>query len=369
MSKALSPIPFFSAPREFQAHREEFLRAVETCAKGPTLILGEHVQTFEERFASSCGVPEAVGVANGTDAIALALKALEVGEGDEVITVANTAVPTVAAIRMAGATPVFIDIDPKSLLMDTTKVKAALTPKTKAILPVHLFGNPVPMQEILAIAQKKKLSVIEDCAQAYGGTLEGKPVGSFGDIACFSFYPTKNLGGWGDGGMCITKDAELASRIKSLRMYGYGKERIAEREGVNSRLDELQAAILLVKMQHFPEDFARKRAIALRYDAALQKSSLQSLQTTKNAEHGYHLYVVKAKDRPSTLRQFQEKGIAPLIHYEYPIHLMPAYAFLGYGKGSLPVTEEAAEHILSVPLYPYLTDEEVERVCECLRAS
>ena len=367
MSKAI--IPFFSHTREFEAHRKEFLQAVEGCLRSPSLILGENVRTFEELFAKSCGVPHGIGVANGTDAIALALKALHIGDGDEVITVANTAVPTAAAIRMTGAMPVFVDIDPLTLLMDVSKVEALLTPKTKAILPVHLFGNPVPMQEILAIAKKKKLAVIEDCAQAYGATIEGKPVGSFGDIACFSFYPTKNLGGWGDGGMCITKNAELASRIKSLRMYGYGKERIAEREGVNSRLDELQAAILLVKMHHFSEDFARKRAIALRYDAALQKSSLQSLHTTKNAEHGYHLYVVKAKDLSSTLRQFQEKGIAPLIHYEYPIHLMPAYKFLGFKKGSLPVTEEAAEHILSIPLYPYLTDEEVERVCECLRTS
>ncbi len=363
------PVPFFTHTREFEAHHTQLLAAVEECLRSPSLILGSHVRTFEERFAASCGCTHGIGVASGTDAISLALRALHIVPGDEVITVANTAVPTVAAIRMAGAIPRFVDIDPETFLMDVTKMKAAITEKTRCILPVHLYGNAVPMHEMLSLAEKYKLKVIEDCAQAYGTLFEGKPVGSFGDVGCFSFYPTKNLGAWGDAGMCVTKSEELASRIRSLRMYGYAEERVAEREGVNSRLDELQAAILLVKMQYCAADLKKKRAIAARYDEALKKSSLKKPHTTNGAEHAYHLYVVLAEDRAQFQKKLKETGIGTLIHYAFPIHLMPAYKFLGYKKGDLPVTEEACNHILSIPLFPYLTEGEVAKICQALASS
>jgi aminotransferase EvaB len=369
-----SLIPFFAAGREFEAHRDAFLLTLEKCITSPTLILGENVRTLEERFAQSCGSAHGVGVASGTDALLLALKGLGIGEGDEVITVANTAVATVAAIRMAGATPVFVDVDRDTLLMDTTKLAGVITKKTKAIIPVHLFGNAVPMDTILAIGKPKKLLIIEDCAQAYGTLYQGKPVGSFGDIGCFSFYPTKNLGAWGDGGMCVTNDGALADKIRSLRMYGFGKERISEDEGVNSRLDELQAAILLEKLKRFPEDLQKRRAIAKKYDEALALrlrsgqggSPRKTLETTKGAEHSYHLYVIWAEDRAKVQQTFKDAGIVTLMHYAFPIHTMPAYAFLGYKKGDLPITEEACDHILSIPLFPYLTEEEVGRIGDAL---
>lgn len=359
---------FFTHTREFEAHKKELLAAVENCLRGRSLILGEHVQNFEARFAKSCGVPFGIGVASGTDALILALKALKIGSGDEVITTANTAVPTIAAIRSVGATPLFIDIDAETLLMDLTKLEKAITKKTKAILPVHLYGNPLGMRDVLAIAKEHDLRVIEDCAQAYGATLEGKPVGSFGDIACFSFYPTKNLGAWGDGGMCVTKNEESADALRALRQYGFRKGAIAEIEGMNSRLDELQAAVLLTKMTYFEADQAKRTEIALRYDKALKSSKLRRPSVTKGGAHSHHLYVVQAEDRSSAQKIFTERGITTLIHYPTPVHLMPAYAFLGYKKGSLSVTEEAAEHIFSIPLYPYLTEEEIVQICECIKS-
>lgn len=360
-------IPFFSHTREFEAHREEFLTAIEECLRSPTLVLGEHVRRFEEQFAASCGCRYGVGVASGTDALALALRALGISAGDEVVTVANTAVPTVAAIRMAGALPRLVDIDPVTFLMDLATIEGALTRQTKALLPVHLFGNPVPMTELMELAEKHHLAVVEDCAQAYGTLYEGKPVGGFGDIGCFSFYPTKNLGAWGDGGICVTNDKELAEKLHRLRSYGYREPHIAEEEGVNSRLDELQAAILLVKMRFSASDVQRRQEIAKIYDQALQGTSLLPQKVTVGGKSSYHLYVVQAPDREHAGKLLEQQGITTLVHYPLPIHLMKAYEFLGYKTGSLPVTEEVMRHILSIPLFPTLTDEEVEYVTSALQ--
>ncbi len=357
---------FFTHTREFEAHRKELLASVENCLRGSSLILGENVRTFEERFAASCRVPYGIGVASGTDAIILALKALKIGPGDEVITISNTAVPTIAAIRSVGATPVFIDIEEETLLMDLKKLEKAITKKRKAILPVHLYGNPVPMTDVLTIAKAKGIKVIEDAAQAYGASFNGSPVGSFGDIACFSFYPTKNLGAWGDGGMCVTKNEEYTESLRLLRQYGFRKGAIAEVEGMNSRLDELQAAVLLTKMGYFEEDQKKRTEIAARYDEALKRSKLRRPSVTKGDVHSHHLYVVQAEDRSKAQKIFAEHGVDTLIHYPTPVHLMPAYAFLGYKAGSLPVTETASKHIFSLPLYPYLTEEEIGKICECI---
>ena len=357
---------FFTHTREFEAHSKELLAVVEKCLRSSSLILGEHVQNFEARFAKSCGVPYGIGVASGTDAIILALKALKIGPGDEIITMSNTAVPTIAAVRSVGATPVFIDIDPETLLMDLKNLEKAITKKTKVILPVHLYGNPVPMTDVLTIAKAKGIKVIEDAAQAYGASFNGSPVGSFGDLGCFSFYPTKNLGAWGDGGMCVTKNEEYAESLRALRQYGFRKGAIAEVEGMNSRLDELQAAVLIAKMEYFEENQAKRTAIASRYDEALKSSKLHRPKVTKGGVHSHHLYVVQAEDRAKAQKIFQEHEVDTLIHYPTPIHLMPAYAFLGYKAGSLPVTEEAAAHIFSLPLYPYLNEEEIRSICDCI---
>jgi dTDP-4-amino-4,6-dideoxygalactose transaminase len=344
------------------------MTAVAEVLDSGSLILGPRVRRFEENFARFLGVPgEAVGVANGTDALAIALRALEVGTDDEVLTVANTAIPTVSAIRMAGATPVFCDIDPQSLLVDLNDAARRLTPRTRAIIVVHLFGNAAAMPAVLDFAARHQLRVIEDCAQATGTTLHGRQVGTFGDVGCFSFYPTKNLGAFGDGGLCFARDRELAEQIRRIRMYGCAATYYSEREGVNSRLDELQAAMLDVKLRYLNEHLSARRAVAAVYNAHLD-NHVGHPQTTPGVDPSYHLYVVTTDRREPLIAKLQQQQIGHGIHYPTPIHLMRGYQFLGYRPGSLPVTERMAKQVLSLPCYPELPLSAVMRVADVVNS-
>ena len=347
-----------SNPRaQYESHRAAIDEAIARVLAGGRYILGSEVEAFEKEFAAYCEVAHAVGVGSGTEALHIALAAAGGGEGDEVITVAHTAVATAAAIRMCGATPLFVDIDPQTYTIDPAKIE--ITKKTKAIVPVHLYGQPADMDAIMDVAHKHGVLVIEDCAQAHGARDRGRRVGSIGDIAAFSFYPTKNLGAIGDGGAIVTSSKELAERARLLREYGWKERYVSSIEGWNSRLDELQAAILRVKLQTLDADNRRRREIAARYDRALQGP-----MTRKDAEPVYHLYVIASERRDALQQHLRERGIGALVHYPVPVHRQPAYA----SSASLPVTERAAETVLSLPMYPELTDGEQNATIDAVRS-
>lgn len=359
-------VRMFDYLQQYQAIEHEVLDAVKRVLRSGDLILASEVQRFEENFSAWLGPNvTGVGVANGTDAIVICLKALGVGDGDEVITVANTAVPTVSAIRMAGAIPVFVDVDPETALMDLKQVSFKITEKTRAIIAVHLFGNAVDMPALMAIAKQHRLWVIEDCAQSQGTTLNGQMTGSFGHAAAFSFYPTKNLGAYGDGGLCASSDPEIVKAMRSIRKYGFEDQYYAEREGINSRLDELHAAILNVKLQYLPAALSQRRSLAKAYRENLP-ATLHHFAATSAVEHAYHLFVVRAAQRDSLRKSLADQGIQTGIHYPFPIHLMRGYQFLGYKPGDLPVTEALGASILSLPMYPELSEADVHRVLDCL---
>lgn len=361
-----TPVRMFDYLEQYQTIEQEVIDAIQGVLRSGHLILASEVQRFEESFSEWVGPNvKGVGVANGTDAIVICLKALGVGEGDEVITVANTAVPTVSAIRMAGAMPLFVDVDPETALMDLEQVRLKITEKTKAIIAVHLFGNAVDMPALMAIAAEHHLWVIEDCAQSQGTTLKGQMTGSFGHAAAFSFYPTKNLGAYGDGGLCASRDPQIVKAMRSIRQYGFEDKYYAEREGINSRLDELHAAVLNVKLKYLPAALSLRRELAGMYRDNLP-AALHHFCPTRGAEHAYHLFVVRAKQRDALRQSLSERGVQTGIHYPFPIHLMRGYQFLGYQPGDLPVTEQLASSILSLPLYPELPRPAVQRVLDCL---
>lgn len=352
--------------KEYEATKEELLKAVTEVFESGTLILGQKGRDFEQAYSDYIGVKYGVGCDNGTNAITLALRALGVSDGDEVITVSNTAIPTVSAIVTAGATPVFVDIDPNTYLMDVTKVEAAITPRTKAILPVHLYGQCVDMDPLLDIAREHRLFVIEDCAQAHGAEHKGRKAGSMGDISTTSFYPTKILGAYGDGGMINTNDEEIARRLRRLRFYGAEKTYYAMEHGYNSRLDEIQAAILLTKLPKIERYISRRREIAAMYQERLAGSGLILPEEASYGRHAYYLYVVRHPNRDEIIRRLHENNIHVNISYPWPIHTMKAYEYLGWKAGDLPETEAAAKEIFSLPMYPSLSDEEVERITEAI---
>lgn len=336
-------------------------------------ILGAEVEAFEREFAEYCGVEHAIGMDSGTSAIQLSLLACGIGAGDEVITVSNTAIPTVVAIELTGARPVLVDIDPQTLTLDPSKLGAALTPHTRAIVPVHLFGCPADLNPILNFARAHRLFVVEDCAQAHGAKYHGKLVGGWGHLSAFSFYPTKNLGAYGDGGVVLTNDLALAEQVRLLRQYGWDATRISQQKGMNARLDEMQAAILRVKLRHLERWNDRRRGLAALYKSLLTPLAFSGAKPPKELErltlpveppetrHVYHQFVVCHPQRDSLRTYLLEQGIHTQIHYPVPIHLQPAYRDLAT---SLPVTESAADQILSLPLYPELRNEDVERVCQ-----
>lgn len=357
-----------SNPREqYAAHREEIRDAIDRVLEGDRYILGPEVAAFEKEFAAYCGVSEGIGVGSGTEALHLALRAIGIGRADEVITVSHTAVATAVAIRLCGATPVFVDIDERTYTIDPDKVEAAITPKTKAIVPVHLYGCPADLHRLQEISKRHGIPLVEDCAQAHGARFGGRRVGSFGKIAAFSFYPTKNLGAIGDGGMVVTSDKELAARVRLLREYGWAERYVSHIEGWNSRLDELQAAILRVKLRHLDEDNEKRRAIAARYDDALRREPTLKLPVDfpGHVYHLYVMYVVYGPGRDQLLSHLRERGIVALVHYPVPIHLQPAYQpwAMGHRLGN---TERAARHILSLPMYPELASKDQQTVIQAV---
>jgi aminotransferase EvaB len=352
--------------REYEKEKEEIHAAIETVLKSGCLILGESVKKFEEEFVKYCGVNFGVGVNSGTDALFLGLRALGIGPGDEVITAANTAVPTVSAIVSVGAIPCFVDIDPETYLMDTSMLENAITKKTRCILPVHLYGQCVNMDDVRRIANTYGLKVLEDCAQSHGAIFNGEKAGAMSDVAAFSFYPTKILGGYGDGGMIITNDENLYKRLLRLRFYGMEKTYYSKEHGYNSRLDELHAEILLRKLLHLPEYIARRRTLARQYDQFLANTNLSLPKTMQGNGHVYYLYVCRHPKRDKIISELRTRDILVNISYQWPIHIMTGYQFLGYKVGDLPHTEIAAEEIFSLPMYPSLTDNEQKIVITAL---
>lgn len=355
---------FFSNPvAQFKSYRDEILEAItRVCDNGP-YVLGKEVDYFEKEFASYHEIAHCVGVGSGTDALALAMKAFGIGGGDEVITVSHTALATAAAIVMTGATPVLVDIEEDYYTIDPAKIEVAITSKTKAIVPVHLYGQPCDMDAILAIARKHNLIVIEDCAQAHGATYKGKKVGTIGDLGCFSFYPTKNLGAIGDGGGVITDNKDIADRIKKLRQYGWDEQRISQEPGVVSRLDEIQAAILRVKLKYLDADNQKRKSIASLYNSALSQSSLILPKKRNDVEHVYHLYVVRSKNRGEVKSKLNKFDIEPGIHYEYPVHKHPGFINkIRIGKKGLETTEKIVKEILTLPIYPELPKEIIKKL-------
>jgi dTDP-4-amino-4,6-dideoxygalactose transaminase len=361
-AEQIMPLPIFPIDLKAQtlSIQPEVDAAIARVFASGNFILGAEVEAFEREFAQACGVAHAVGVDSGTSAIQLSLLACGIGAGDEVITVANTAVATVAAIELTGAKPVLVDIDPQTLTLDPSDLESALTPYTRAIVPVYLFGCPADLNPILDFARAHRLFVIEDCAQAHGAKYHGKPVGGRGHLSAFSFYPTKNLGAFGDGGAVLTNDSALAERVRLLRQYGWDANRISQQKGMNARLDEMQAAILRVKLRHLERWNDRRRELA-----ALYKSFLAEVLTLPveppETRHVYHQFVVRHPQRDALRSYLLDHGIHTQIHYPIPIHLQPAYRELA---AALPVTESAADQILSLPLYPELRNEDVQRVCQ-----
>jgi dTDP-3-amino-3,4,6-trideoxy-alpha-D-glucose transaminase len=357
-----------SPGHQYRAHQAEIDAAIRQVLNKGFYILGDEVKTFESEFAAYLGVSYGIGVGSGTDALHLALAACGIGGGDEVITPSFTAVATIAAIELTGAKPVLVDIEPEYYTLDTHLLEEAITPHTKAIIPVHLYGQPADMEVIMEMAKKHKVRVIEDCAQAHGATYRGKHLGSFGDIACFSFYPTKNLGALGDGGMVVTNDPQLAERIRLLREYGWANRYVSSLAGWNSRLDELQAAVLRVKLRYLDEDNAKRRRIASQYNEALAKLPLSTPKNRPEAVAVYHLYVIRLVQRNELQAWLKDQGINALIHYPVPVHLQPAYYGRLRGRSRLPVSEQAAREVLSLPIYPELSQPEVQKVIKAVRA-
>jgi dTDP-4-amino-4,6-dideoxygalactose transaminase len=353
--------------REYKEIKAEALKAVDEVFSSGWLILGSKVKEFEETFSKYCGLKYGVGVNSGTDAIFLALKALDIGETDEVITISNTAVPTVSAIRAAGAKPVFVDVLKDTYLMDTSKIEEKITKKTKCILPVHLYGQAVEMDKIIDICKKKNIALVEDCAQSHGATYKGKMTGSFSDIAAYSFYPTKILGAYGDAGLCATNNEALAKRLKMLRMYGMDKEYYSEFDGYNSRLDEVQAAILLVKMKILDKQIKHRQLIAQRYNEGLKDLDLKLPVISHNSTHSFYLYVIQTEKRDELRQYLKENDIEARIHFPYPIHLMRGYKDLGYNEGDLANTEYLAKHILSLPISANMPLNEIDQVIAVIK--
>lgn len=357
-------IQAFDLTKQYESIRAELDAAAAEVMQSGWYILGPQVKAFEEEFAAYVGVRHAVGVGSGTEALHVALLALGIGAGDEVITVPNTAVATVAAIELTGARAVLCDVYPDTMLMDVQALERAITPRTRAIIPVHLFGQSADLDPILNLAQSRGIRVLEDCAQAHGATYRGRRVGSLGDIAAFSFYPTKNLGAFGDGGAIVTNDKELAERVRLLRQYGWRERYASDIKGLNSRLDEMQAAILRVKLKHLDGWNAARRE-----RAALYTELLRAVTPPREQSYGrpvYHLYVVQTPRRDELARHLQARGIGTAIHYPIPIHLQPAYANLRDNSGDLPVAERLAREILSLPIYPELSLEDVRTVAQAV---
>ena len=359
-------IPLVDLHAQYRTIKDEIDDAIARVISRSAFIGGDDLQQFEKEFASYCQAKACVGVGNGTDALYLALRALGIGAGDEVITVAHTFIATAEIISLVGARPVFVDIQEDTMLMNPETLEAAITPRTRAIIPVHLYGQSCDMDRIMNIAQRHGLKVIEDAAQAHGARWRDNRVGSLGDIACFSFYPGKNLGAYGDGGAVVSNDERLIERIRMLANHGRLDKYVHETEGVNSRLDGLNAAILRVKLRHLDEWNAARRCHARRYTELLRASGVVLPFVSSETEAVWHLFVVRVQDRDAVLNQLQKQGIAAGVHYPVPLHRQAAYKYLNLPEGSLPVTERVASRVLSLPMYPELTEGQIEFVARAV---
>lgn len=360
-------IPWVNLTIQHHNIRAEINSAIQGVLDRGDFILGQDVTKLEEEFAAYCKTRYAVGVDSGLSALELSLRALGIGKGDEVIIPAHTFIATAAAVTFAGATPVFVDIDPVSWNIDVTKIEDAITPRTKAILPVHLYGLPADMHMILGIAEKYKLAVIEDACQGHGAIYKGHRSGSMGNVAAFSFYPTKNLGACGDGGMVTTDDPKVAETIRALRNCGQREKNIHELEPFNHRLDNLQAAILRVKLKYLDQWLESRRKLAALYNDLLADSDVKCQIEPPGYRHVYHLYVIRSKNRDALQTYLKDHGIGTAIHYPTPVHLQPFYDKTGEARGRFPVAERVCNEILSLPMYPELAEEQVEVVASCIK--
>lgn len=362
-------IPILDSKRQYAQIGAEVEKAVCDVLRSGSYILGPNSKAFEQEMADYLGCNYTVGLNSGTDALHLALRALNIGEGDEVISVAFTFVATTEAIGIVNAKPVFVDIDSDTFNIDASKIEAAITPKTKAIIPVHLYGQPCDMDIIMDVAKRHNLHVIEDCCQAIGAKYKGQMVGTFGDFGCLSFYPTKNLGGMGDGGLIMTNSEELKNKVIALRNHGGAVRYYHDEIGVNSRLDEVQAAILRIKLKHIDEWNAQRRARAAKYNELFANcSDIQTPKELSDTYCVYHQYTVKVPNRDEVHKMLQENGIGAMLYYPVPLHLQKVHAYLGVGKGSLPITEKNTEMVISLPMFPELTEAEQETVAKTLIA-
>jgi dTDP-4-amino-4,6-dideoxygalactose transaminase len=361
-----TPVPLVDLKAQYRTIQSEVDEAVRRVIERADFILGAEVEAFEQQFAAYCGVEHAVSCGSGTDALHLALKAFDIAEGDEVIIPAMTFVATALAVTMCGARPVLVDIDPEAALIDAANIERAISAKTRAILPVHLFGQCADMEAINDLANRHGLRVIEDAAQAHGAQFNGMKAGAIGDIGCFSFYPGKNLGAYGDGGVVITNDAELADKMRLLRNLGSSKKYLHEVMGMNSRLDTIQAAILSVKLRYLDQWNAARQRHAAYYDALLEP--LKNIHRTRyDAGSIYHLYVIRTENRDHALAALHAAGIGASIHYPWAIHELPAFSWLGYSPGSFPLAESWARTSLSLPIYAELPQSAPDRAARVLK--
>lgn len=360
-------IPLVDLQAQYAAIQPEIDAALRRVVTNAQFIMGPDVAAFEAEFAEWCGAPHCVGVGSGTAALELTLRVLGVGAGDEVITTAHTFIATAEAISAVGALPVFVDIDPRTYNLDPDAFAAAITSRTRAVIPVHLYGQPAEMARIGEIAQANNLAVIEDAAQAHGATWQELPVGSWSDAACFSFYPGKNLGAYGDAGAVVTRRAEIAEQIRSLRNHGRRSKYLHDQIGFGHRIDTLQAAILRAKLPHLAAWTLARQRLAARYNQLLADSPLTLPFVAAEADPVWHLYVIRTPLRDALLQELERKGIGAGVHYPVPLHLQPAYAHLGYQRGALPVTEEVAATCLSLPLYPEMSEAQQDQVVAAVR--
>ena len=355
-------VPFLNLAAQYESLKTELLPAVEKVLAGAHYVLGPNVAAFEQEVAACTGVRFGIGVNSGSDALTLALRALEIGPGDEVITTPFTYIAPAESIHQMGAKVVFADVDPRTFLIDPVDVARKISPRTKAIIPVHLFGQAAPLAALKGLAEPRGIQLVEDCAQAIGATLDGQPVGGIGRLGCFSFYPTKNLGADGDGGMIVTNDEALAKRLKMLRVHGIERRYFHDLHGFNSRLDEIQAAILRVKLPHLNAWNARRAAIAKRYSEGFAGLPLELPVTATGNSHVFHVYAFLSDHRDELQQFLADRGVPTIIYYPRPLHLQTVYSDLGYREGDFPVAEAVSRRILPLPMYPELTDEQVDYV-------
>jgi dTDP-4-amino-4,6-dideoxygalactose transaminase len=367
MAEKVLQIPFVDLGAQYSAHADEIHAALLRVIQKTAFVLGPEVAEFEKAFAKYCDVQYAIGVDSGTSALQLALEALDIGAGDEVITAANTFIATALAITYTGAKPVLVDIDPQSYTIEPDLIEKAITPRTKAIIPVHLFGHPAAMARIQEIASAHGLEIIEDACQAHGARYRGKRAGGFGKAAAFSFYPAKNLGAFGDAGMVVTNDEKVYKTVRMLRDVGQSKKYYHDVKGYNHRLDALQAAVLGVKLPYLDMWNGDRRENAALYDRLLAGSGVEIPVEAEDVEAVYHLYVIRTPNRQALQAYLSENGVSTGIHYPIPIHLQAAYQDLGYQRGDLPVTEAYADQILSLPMFAELTPEQIEYVAATIR--